>query len=83
MFLGWLKQALNECLYIEDVRALKHFVFHPRLNGQSNTCLICDQAVDMRTELWDEWHAEDCAYVVAIKRLKGAETLADYQKRKF
>ena len=37
----WLVTALAWCDYAEDVHALEHFVFHARLNGASNMCLLC------------------------------------------
>lgn len=67
---GWLIQALVEAQYIEDVRALKHFVFHPRYNGCSNFCLICDCAVDTEGD-WDEAHLPGCAYPQAVARVRG------------
>jgi len=66
----WLTQALAEAHYIEDVRALKHFVFHPRYNGCSNLCLVCEQAAGCDDPDWSsEGHASGCGYVQAVARV--------------
>jgi hypothetical protein len=77
-----LEALLSQCPYIEDVKALKHFVFHPRLNGDSNLCLLCDNAVGTDDPLWSTHHKDLCSYVEAIDRLKKQETLEEYRRRK-
>ena len=67
----WLTQALAEAHYIEDVRALKHFVFHPRYNGASNLCLVCEQAAGdgQGDPDWLAGHAQGCGYAQAVARV--------------
>ena len=76
---GWLKTALLKCGYREDVQALRHFVFHARLNGASNTCLLCLRSCDED----DEGHLADCPYFVALERVSapGVETLVEWADR--
>jgi hypothetical protein len=76
---GWLKTALLKCGYLEDVQALRHFVFHARLNGASNTCLLCLRSCDED----DEGHLADCPYLVALERVSapGVETLVEWADR--
>jgi hypothetical protein len=75
---SWLETALDWCGYIEDVRALEHFVFHPRLNGASNVCLLC-----WRSCFDDNGHLDACPYSVALKRVtaSGTETLTAWVDR--
>lgn len=67
MITEWLTKALESCAYIEDVRALHHFVFHPRYNGASNTCLLCGNPADIDPEEdpegdWARGHTADCLW---------------------
>jgi len=57
---GWLDMALEACEYLEDLRALDHFVFHQRYNGASNTCLLCQYGVDWEHK--ESGHHPDCVY---------------------
>ena len=55
-----LEAALESCDYIEDVRALRHFVFHSRMNHCSNVCIVChvaecDECACCRLELADTY----------------------------
>lgn len=67
-----LVAMLDRATYYEDVLALKHFVFHPRLNGCSNMCNVCGYgacALDDADDLEIDGHADDCAYVRAAQRV--------------
>lgn len=77
----WLIAALRFCSYPEDVKALKHFVFHARLNGASNTCLICQHGAGIEDEYWSEGHAPDCEYARTVERLRNAPTLRAWADR--
>lgn len=77
----WIVTALDDCAYPEDVQALKHFVFHPRHNGASNTCLVCGYAVATEDPYWSDGHASNCAYLKAVLRWRNAPTLAAWIER--
>lgn len=74
----WLPEAIKACSYAEDLDALEHFVFHPRLNHCSNLCLVCGHGVsDMAgwpdsatpSSSWPEDHAgHKASCVYALKR---------------
>lgn len=55
----------HHCSYPEDVSSLAHFVFHPRMNGCSNVCLVCGQGADVDST---DGHATNCAYRRALER---------------
>lgn len=80
-----LVDLLSKCSYREDIEAAMHFVFHPRLNGASNSCLLCQRGVDIDDHLLEHGHAEDCPYLEAIKRVRESErvhgTLDDWLRR--
>ena len=75
----FLRQLLNHCNYDEDLEAARHFVFHPRRNGSSNVCLICDRGAD--GNLGEYGHSGTCAWPEAVQRLRGSK-LSDYTDRK-
>ncbi len=81
----WLVTALAWCDYAEDVHALEHFVFHARLNGMSNMCLLCMRPCSSASdsEHFDTGHLVDCPYLVALKRVTalGRETLTECAER--
>ena len=62
----WLAEALAEASYEEDVEALEHFVFHSRLNGYSNLCLLCGTHTHDDNE-----HKSDCPFLLARARCAG------------
>jgi hypothetical protein len=78
-----LGEALDNCAYIEDVRALTHFVFHDRANGCSNVCILCQHGCGLQgvTALDDDGHSSGCDYLLAVRRTQQNETLADYVRR--
>lgn len=80
-FLAALRAMLLQCYYLEDVLALKHFVFHYRYNGCSNACLLCGCAASTEDDLWSEGHAADCPYVQAVVEARKHETLKAYVDR--
>lgn len=70
----WLTFAIEDCCYSEDLDALDHFVFHPRLNGASVTCLLCFQAIppapdDANVDPYVYGHDESCLYALKYKEL--------------
>jgi hypothetical protein len=79
-FIYVVRALLEQCLYIEDLQALKHFVFHARLNGASNGCLLCGYGAELEG-LWEKGHADDCPYPKAVARAKKHETLAAWSGR--
>lgn len=74
----WLSEALADCMYIEDVMALRHFIYHPRMNGASNVCLVCGVGTDLNT---DDGHLDTCAYVKALKRVEPTGVLTAWIER--
>jgi len=84
MAFPWLIEALASARYLEDVRALKHFVFHPRDNGCSNLCLVCDCAVDTEGPGVEDWalgHLDGCPYPQAVSRV-GQESVEAWMARR-
>jgi hypothetical protein len=72
-----LRTLLKECSYKEDVVVLKHFVFHQRLNGCSNACILCHNGCD--GALLELGHMPGCDYPRALARVDdGRETLKEY-----
>lgn len=75
-FHKWLEDGLAAASYIEEVQHLRFFVFHPRLNGCSNVCLLCGRGV-----FEDDGHADDCPYKLALERTSKDEPLQAYIDR--
>ncbi len=79
-----LELMVEHCSYAEDLDAVQHFVFHPRMNGCSNVCLMCghgtsefwheddaeDDAKSVPWEVDDRGHASFCSYAQARRKLE-------------
>ncbi len=70
-----LEEMLDHCSYPEDVEALSHFAFHPRMNHCSNVCTLCHYGICDFDSPDD--HGPDCAYARALVRT--AECVGELQ----
>lgn len=76
--ISFLLELMSHCHYAEDLDAASHFVFHPRLNGASSTCILCGNATDDDDDnaakgVWpqdDHGHSSTCAYAMRRRALE-------------
>ncbi len=66
-----LEAALEDCETMNDVRELRRYLFHPRMNGDSNSCLLCNYGCELEDlgNAEAEGHASNCGFRIASARV--------------